>query len=306
MIYAGEIAAFGTVLCWTIGSQCFEAAGKKAGSLSVNLIRLVIAFFLFCMTMMVIRGQIIPTDFPLEAWKWLILSGLIGFTFGDMCLFSAFVEIGPRLSMLVMTLTAPMTAVIGWLFLDEVYKPWQWAGVIVTVLGVCWVVAKQNGNANKNWKKRLWEREITRRGILLGLGGAVGQSVGFVFSKVGMMSEEGYLEPFASTQIRSIGGIVGFVILFFILGWWPKVKGALRHKSAMGFTAAGAFLGPYLGVSLSLLALHYTTTGVASTIMSLAPITLIPFAIYLHKEHVSIHGFFGTPIAISGVIMLIQ
>jgi drug/metabolite transporter (DMT)-like permease len=306
MIYAGELAALSTVLCWTLGSQFFEAAGKRAGSLSVNLVRLMMAFFLFCITLAVTRGEIIPTDFPPEAWKWLIISGLIGFSFGDMCLFAAFVEIGPRVSMLIMTLAAPLTALIGWAFLEETYSPRQWLGVTVTLLGVSWVVLKRNGNTPKSKDSKLWDRDITMRGILLATGGAVGQAVGYIFSKVGMMNGGDYLDPFASTQIRSIGGIIGFTVLFFILRWWPKVLLAVKDIPAMGFTAAGAFFGPYLGVSLSLLALHYTTTGVASTIMSIIPITLIPFAIFLHKERVGIHGFLGAFVAIGGVLMLIN
>ena len=305
--YAGEVAAFGTVLCWTVGSQCFEAAGKRIGSLSVNLIRLIIAFFLFCATLAITRGEVIPTDFPIGAWKWLIISGLIGFTFGDMCLFSAFVRIGPRLSMLIMTLTAPITALIGWTFLNERYTGWQWFGVLVTLVGVSWVILQRNGNSNsKNGKSKFLEREITWQGIMLGFGGAIGQAVGFIFSKVGMMHGDSFLDPFAATQVRVIGGTCGFIILFFVLGWWPNVIRSTKNIPAVGFTAAGSFLGPYLGVSLSLLALHYTTAGVASTIMSLVPITLIPFAIFLHKEHVSIHGFIGTMVAICGVLMLIN
>lgn len=307
MLYAGELAAFGTVLCWTVGSQCFEAASKKAGSLSVNLIRLIMAFLLFCLTVAFTRGELIPSDFPPDAWKWLIISGLIGFTFGDMCLFSAFVEIGPRVSMLIMTLTAPIAAFIGWTFLAEDYSARQWAGVAVTLIGVSWVIIKRNGNnGNNSTNSKLWDREITVKGIMLAFGGAVGQAVGFIFSKVGMMNEGTYLDPFASTQIRSIGGIIGFTVLFFFLGWWPKVRLAIKDLPAMGFTAGGAFFGPYLGVSLSLLALHYTTAGVASTIMSLVPITLIPFAIFLHKERVGIHGFLGAVVAITGVLMLIN
>lgn len=306
--YAGELAAFGTVLCWTVGSQCFEAAGKRAGSLSVNLIRLIMAFMLFSLTLSITRGEIIPGDFPSSAWKWLIPSGLIGFTFGDMCLFSAFVRIGPRLSMLIMTLTAPITTLIGWFFLDEIYTLRQWLGITVTLLGISLVILQRNRSPQDEGliPKKLLERQITWQGLALAFGGAVGQSVGFIFSKVGMMHGDSYLDPFAATQIRVIGGTLGFVVLFFILGWWPKVFRSVRNVPAMGFTAAGAFLGPFLGVALSLLALHYTTAGIASTIMSLTPITLIPFAIFLHKELVSFKAFIGTLIAIAGVVMLIQ
>lgn len=42
--YLGELAALAIALCWAISPIAFEYAGKKAGFLSVNYIRLIIAF----------------------------------------------------------------------------------------------------------------------------------------------------------------------------------------------------------------------------------------------------------------------
>ena len=78
----------------------------------------------------------------------------------------------------------------------------------------------------------------------------------------------------------------------------------LKNKKAVGYTMAGSVVGPFLGVSLSLLVLHYLTTGVASTFFSLVPVSIIPFSIFLHKEHVSIRAFAGAVIAISGIYLL--
>jgi drug/metabolite transporter (DMT)-like permease len=69
-------------------------------------------------------------------------------------------------------------------------------------------------------------------------------------------------------------------------------------------TAMGAFFGPFLGVSLSLLALHYLTSGVASTFFALVPICIIPFSIYLDKEHVSVRAAAGAVFAVCGVWLL--
>ena len=81
--FTGEIIAFLTVLCWTVGSQFFEVAGKRVGALTVNLVRLVLAAVFLCLTLLVTRGQLVPWDFPLENWGWLALSGVIGFALGE-------------------------------------------------------------------------------------------------------------------------------------------------------------------------------------------------------------------------------
>ena len=44
MPYAGEWAALATVPCWTCSTLAFEAAGRRVGSMNVNLVRLVVAW----------------------------------------------------------------------------------------------------------------------------------------------------------------------------------------------------------------------------------------------------------------------
>lgn len=305
MQYAGELAALGTALCWTFGSQLFEAAGLRAGSMAVNLLRLVLALVFFCIVSLFLRGSLIPLDFPVHAWVWLGLSGFIGFALGDLFLFQAFVEIGPRLSMLVMTLTAPISAILGLIFLGEVYTPLQWLAMAVTLSGVAWVILERTGRSGQGSTRQRKVRVITFTGVLYALLGTVGQAVGYILSKYGMWVGDHFLEPFAATQIRIISGIIGFMVIVTIRGSWGKVGTAISNKAALGFMTAGAFVGPFLGVSLSLLALHYTTAGVATTITALVPIFLIPSVILIGREHVSLRAFFGAVVAVGGVILLL-
>ena len=305
--FTGEIIAFLTVLCWAVGSQFFEAAGKRVGALTVNLVRLVLAAVFLCLTLLVTRGQLVPWDFPLENWGWLALSGVIGFALGDLFLFKAFVEIGPRISMLVMSLSAPVTALIGLVFLNETYAPLQWLGIAVTLGGVAMVILERNGTGPTRLavpRNRI-VKKITPHGVVMAVLGMLGQSVGYIFSKVGMQSGDAMLDPIAATTIRVLAGTLGVIVIFFALGWWSKIWQSRRDAKAMAFASVGAFLGPYLGVTLSLAALHYTSAGVASTIMALTPVMLIPFAVFIHNEHVSVRAFVGTLVAFSGIVLLI-
>ncbi len=295
----GVCAALRTVFCWTASSLLFEAAGKRIGSLSVDLIRLLMAFFFFSITLTISRGSPIPLDFSAHAWFWLGLSGFIGFMLGDMMLFQAFVEVGPRISMLVLSLVPPMTALIGWYFLGETYGAHQWLGMVVTLAGVGWVVLERPKNNGQEDARKL--RVITLRGILLAFGGAVGQAVAFVMSKHGIEK----LDPFAATQIRVIAGLIGFAGLFAVIGVWPKVWRSLGDRNAMLLVGGGAAAGPYLGVALLMWALHYTSTGVASTIVALVPVALIPAAMLIDKERVSWRALAGTLVAVGGVVMLL-
>ncbi len=301
MPWTGELIAIATVFCWTISVQFFEAASKRVGATPVNIIRLAVALMLFSLLLFFRHGYIFPVNFPARAWFYLSLSGVVGFFIGDIFLFKALVEIGPRVAMLIFSLSAPTAALIGWLFLDEIYVPHQWIGMFVTLFGVGIVILERNQRASK-----LKIRDISLKGVLFGFGGMFGQACGYVLSKTGMQTESGYLDAFSATQIRAIAAFLCFLVFFTVTGKWGNVKAAVRNTTAVLFTAIGSAIGPFLGVSLSLLVLHYLTTGVASTFLSLVPVFIIPFSIFLHKEHVSIRAVTGAVTAVFGIYLLMS
>ncbi|MCD4675125.1 MAG: DMT family transporter, partial [Desulfobacula sp.] len=212
------------------------------------------------------------------------------------------VEIGPRVAMLIFSLSAPTAALIGWLFLDETYVLHQWVGMMITLVGVGIVILERNQKVSNTSDLKI--RNISFRGILFGFGAMFGQACGYILSKTGMQTDSGYLDAFSATQIRAIAAFICFLVFFTVTGKWRNVKTAVINTKAVLFTAIGSAIGPFLGVSLSLLVLHYLTTGVASTFLSLVPIFIIPFSIFLHKEHVSIRAGAGAAIAVSGIYLL--
>lgn len=302
MPFAGEIIAICTVLCWTISVQFFEAASKRVGPTPVNIIRIAIAVALFALFLLIRDGQILPYNFPRHAWILLSLSGAVGFFLGDIFLFKALVELGPRVAMLLHSLAAPTAAIIGWLYLDEHYYVYQWLGISVTLIGVGMVILEKNTPQTQNSIRV--QREISFHGVLYGLLAMAGQGVGMVLSKAGMQTPSGYLDAFAATEIRALSAFICFILFFTFTGRWVNVTKALSDTHALVYTSIGSFIGPFLGVSLALLALHYLTTGVASTIFSLVPICIIPFSYFIHKERVSLRALSGACIAVFGVYML--
>jgi drug/metabolite transporter (DMT)-like permease len=262
--------------------------------LAVNLIRLLMAVLLLGAFTWLTRGLPLPLDAGPHAWLWLSLSGLIGFTIGDLCLFRAFVVVGARVSMLLMTLVPVITAVAGFLVMGEVLSPKELFGMALTIGGVSTVVWERRPSADG----RLQRLPIT--GIVLGLTGAAGQAVGLVLSKFGM----GSYDAFAATHIRVIAGSVGFIAVFSIIGWWPRVRAAMADRRAMTSTGVGAFFGPFLGVSLSLVAVKYTEAGVAATLMALAPVLIIPVSVIVFRERVAWPAVVGAFVAVAGSALL--
>jgi len=214
-------------------------------------------------------------------------------------LFQALVVIGARVSMLMMALAPPFAALIGWLILDEILTLQNWFGMAVTLTGIVIVILKREKVEENGQLVKKIKSNYSVQGILLALGGALGQAAGLVISKKGM----GDYDAFSASQIRVLAGISGFAILFFFLKRWARVWVALKNVPAMKRISLGAFFGPFLGVSFSLLAVQHTQAGIAATLMAIVPVLIIPPSVILFKEKINWKEILGAVITVCGVAM---
>jgi drug/metabolite transporter (DMT)-like permease len=291
--HLGEFAALLTAVFWTVTSLAFESASHRIGSVAVNILRLVIGFAFLSAFNLVHRGFIFPVDASNENWIWLTLSGLVGFVFGDLFLFKSYTVIGSRFSMLIMTLVPPLTAFFSFIILGERITLFHCLGMTLTFTGIAMAIFSRNGKGEKISLK------LSPLGILYAVGGAIGQALGLVLSKFGLKD----YDPFAATQIRIIAGIAGYAILVTVLMRWRSVFKATGNKQGMLLTSLGAFFGPFLGVSFSLIAVKFTEAGIASTIMALVPVFIIVPAVLFFKEKVTFPEMLGAVVSVAGVAL---
>lgn len=283
--HIGEIASLLTAVCWTLSAIFFEKAGRRIGSLSVNIIRITLGVIFLSLTTLITRGMFFPMDATAHNWLWLGLSGIIGFFLGDLFLFKSYTIIGSRTSQLIMSLAPMITAIIGWVFLSEILSWKSILGIVVSVSGIMIAVSGKKLKLN-----------IPLKGFLFALGGALGQAVGLILSKKGM----GDYDAVAATQIRAIFGFISFAIVVTVLGRWKRVFSALKDKQGMKPTFIGSIFGPFIGVALSLYAVQHTDTGIAATLMALVPIFIIVPSAIMFKEKITVQQVVGAVISIAG------
>ena len=291
--HLGEFAALLVAVFWTISALAFESASRRVGSLSVNLLRLIAGLFFLSILTLLRRGILFPTDATPENWLWLGLSGVVGFVLGDLFLFKSFTVIGSRFAMLIMTLVPPMTAFFGWLVLGEHLSLLNLAGISLTLTGIALAIFSRKG-ANEKLSLKL-----APSGILYALGGAVGQALGLVLSKLGLRD----YDPFSATQIRVITGIAGFAVLITLMKRWGGIRSAVKDMPGMKSLTLGAFFGPFLGVSFSLISVKFAKTGIASTIMALTPVFILLPAYFLYRQKVTIPELIGSVLSVCGVAL---
>ena len=241
-------------------------------------------------------GSALP-DAGRAQWGYLLASGVVGLVLGDLCTFRAYLELGAQRTMVFACATPIFTALLAWIALGETITGREAGGMVVIIGGVLLAIRDRV----KPPAHLATARPI--RGTLLALGGALGQAGGLLLSKRGLGPTSTIAGAVAATQIRMIAGIAGFTLVMTATRWWPKVRAALGDRRAVTLTAIGALFGPGIGITLSLYAVTHAAAGVASALMSLSPILVIP-VVLARGDRVGPAGLAGALLAVGGAITL--
>lgn len=300
-IFLGDMAAILTSWLWAFNSIFFTSAGKKIGSLSVNVYRTVIALILLVCAHVLLFGNVWPLATHGQ-WFWMGLSGIVGLGIGDLGLFTAFVLIGPRRSLLMMSLAPIFASFVAYIMLGEVIPQLAIIGIAITLAGVTIVISEQDDSSKEDYvskRQKSW-------GFFLAIIGAIGQGVGLVLSKKGIyLNPNAVLDPISATLMRMIVGALFVLMLAVVTGKSSKLRQDLKDQEAIKNTVAGAVVGPFLGVTLSMVAVTYIQAGIAQTLMSLMPVLIIPIVWVLYKQRTSWRGILGAVVAVTGVAVLL-
>jgi drug/metabolite transporter (DMT)-like permease len=295
MNFIGELAALATSFFFAFTALIFTKTGRMVGSQVTNRMRLTFALIYLIVLNLILFREPLPFSAESSRWLWLSLSGVIGLSLGDAFLFQALVSLGPRLGTLLLSLAPIFGSIIAWIFFGEILSALQITGIALALAGIAWVVASHKEPPDT-------PHGHTRRGVIFGVLAGLGQAVGLVLSKQGMFGE---FSPFQANAIRMLAAV--------IFTWaWTVFDGKLyatftalqENPRVLGWLALGAFVGPVLGVTASLLAVQHAEIGVASTLMALPPVIVLPISYFVFKEQVGWQAALGTILAIAGVGVL--
>jgi drug/metabolite transporter (DMT)-like permease len=295
VILLGQLAALATAFCWSLTAVFFSYSGRLVGSDVVNRSRLLFAMLFITITHLLLEGTIFPFGAEPYRWGWLALSSLLGLVLGDTFLFRAYVLVGPRLSMLMMSTVPILSTAMARVFLGERVAGVELAGILITVAGIGWVVTERRSDTvaveNKNY----------RAGLFFAFLGALGQAANLIAAKFALGGD------FPSISATSIRLLLALVILWVLAAYRRQIRytfGKWRNRPALKSMIAGSIVGPFLGIWFSLVAVQLAPVGIAATLMALPPVILIPLGYLLYDERVSTRGIMGTIITFCGVALI--
>ena len=305
MPFLGELSALFTACLWSGSAMVFASATKRAGSFQVNVTRLILAA-----VYLVLLIVLMPLDVNLSGTQLLNLSisGVIGLALGDTFLFKAFQEIGARISMLIMSVAPAIAAMLAYFVLGETLSVVGVLGIAITVFGVSIVVLERSADASQRispYGSTTSERvvDLTTSGIVYASLAAIGQGAGLVFAKMAFRESE--VNWFVATAIRIIASLVLLLpVAVMTKRYNNPIRMFVQDRKAFLLTAVGSVLGPFLGISFSLIAIEHTKVGIAATIMAIVPILMLPLVRIIYKEKLTWRAILGACTAVAGVAVL--
>lgn len=297
--YLGEMISIGVAFSWTATALLSEFGSKRLGNLTLNVLRMALALLFSLVLFWVVLGTPIPAIGSLEAYGWMLLSGLVGYVIGDFCLFQCYIIIGSRFGQLFMTLAPLAAALMAWLTLGQQMNWMSVLAMLVTLVGIGISVLGRGEHHRLSLKLPL-------NGVLFAIGAAICQGVGLVLSKIGMNhyatgAIPEWLIPFSANFVRCIAGIIGFSLLLYFREGFKPLREALHDRKGMSVATATTIFGPFVGVGFSLMAVQYTGAGIASTLMALTPIIIILPSYWLFHEKITWKAVLGALISVVGV-----
>lgn len=275
------VAAFG----WVGSSIFLEKASKEVGTLAVNLIRLLLAMIFLGIITNISRGMVLPFDASKESLKFLSISGLFGLFLGDFFLFKAYINIGSRITLLVMTFSPVAVSILSFFILGEKIELIKILGMLLTIFGIVIVILKKKS-----------DKTFSKVGLLYSILAMLGESLGIVFTRIGSVN----YDSFATIQVRTIPAILAFIFYISLKGEWMSIKSGINSKKGVLYIALGTVIAT-LGVTSIVEAMKYSPVGVVSTLAATSPILIIPISIVFLKEKVSKIETLGAIISFVGI-----
>ncbi|MCC6127274.1 MAG: DMT family transporter [Pirellulales bacterium] len=295
--HPGELAAVAMTCCATFSVMAWTSTARRIGVMAVGALRLAAASLILACWGWLARGLWIPTDVGRQAWAILAISGVLGYFVCDILVIKSFLVIGPRLTLLLQSITPVLVAILGYYYFEESLGAVNLLGMAVTLAGIVWVILERPESP-----KEIHHRKDFSSGVVMAIAAAVIGGLSTLLAKKGIGPGD---DPLAATQIRILAALLCYPPMLTLLRRWGQIGRGLRHAEAMKILLFGTVLGPVLGMSLFMYALQVCpSTGVVTTIASATPVLIMPLSISIYKEKVSPRAALGAMVSVVGVMLM--
>lgn len=209
---------------------------------------------------------------------WLSFSASIvfGIILGNLAMIECLRRGGPRRTELLLSLKAPVVAVMAYFWFGEKPDAMDIIGALIALSGVCLAIFYGGNKVSKSDKIRGSLVAI----IVLGVTATAFQGFGFLVMKPVMLAGT---EPIAVSAIR----LLGAGMLISLIALWPAKSFRAQTQLSpylLWRTILPGFIGYGISSSLLLYAFANLDAGIAAVLGSLSPVLVLPL-LWLKEGH---------------------
>lgn len=295
-----ELSGLVAALCWTISSLMAPRLIERFGTMLFNTVRIVIASVILLLICLVTQR------FSLALWQHaeiIMLSGLLGIFIGDTMLFSAVHRLGPRRTGVLFATNAPMSILLGWLFLGESLSFSQLFACSLVLTGVVIAILFGRKDSLHAWEQTKGKLSM---GILLALGAALGQASGALLSKPALLDGA---DPIAVSALRVGTGALALVLVYSLFYRHKRPVGAIPFGQLTRVDFIGiatlATIGMVIGMSVLVWGVGNANVGIVTTLSAVVPVLILPGLWLTTGQRPALGAWVGAFFVVAGAALII-
>jgi len=292
-----EIAALLASVCFAAGGMLAVAPSRALGAIRFNRIRMLLMTILLSLVAWLTGGfQTISGADVLP----LVLSGLVGIYLGDTFLFAGLRRVGPRRNAIMFALNAPLAALFGVWFLDEILPPLVLIGCLVVTAGIMVAIGfGRRRSGEDSWDLVHGSLPV---GLAFGFLAAAGQAAGLLLSRP--MMEQG-VDPVAGSAVRVLVGCLALFVTYEVQRFKQPRDHSVWTRQHLLQTFGSSVVGMGVGMTLVMFALSGGEAGVVATLSSAAPVVMLPLLWVTARRAPAIGAWLGAIAVVLGTGLIV-
>lgn len=265
-----------------------------------------LGFFVVLVVNILFAGSVFGVEFALRhtpfVWHWreaglFALGGFIGTYLGRRFMFDMVRVLGPARSSVVHSSAPAFTLLAAWLLIGEKLGAYELGLMALVIFGLWFTqpAGKSVADAHRP------DRNVLRRGFLIGLATVVGFALGNVCRGYAMRT---WNEAVFGTIIASSAALL---CQFAAMRDWSQAwrtiraaeRGALLLYAACGIATAG-------GAMFLVSAMHYMEISLATLVTHTTPLMIFPVSLFVFKnrEGLNLRTALGAAMVLAGIVLL--
>lgn len=294
MLFLPVLAAISASAGWALGSVLAERPAHALGAFEFTRIQ-----FNACAAILIIlcTGFSLWSSASVKDWPAYATS-IVTAVIGHLALTACLRRGGARRIEVVLSLRAPIVAVMAYAWLGETLDGLDAGGGAICLMGVVVAIL------SKNAKQAVNNEEHPKVGLFIALGllATASNGVGYLVMKPAL---EGGTNPLVVSAIR----LLGAAFILSVLGLWPlkAFHSQTPLTPALLFqTILPGIIGYVVASSLLFYAFSTLDAGIAAVLGSLAPILILPIQVLRDRKTPSAGAASGAMLAVIGAMIIVS